>query len=553
MKDLRLRRLSQLLNNFSYGRGYEVSIDDLEEIFSTSRRNTSTIIKMLQQCGWILWTPAVGRGKNSKITIVASLYQALYECIQADLTEGNLDQIPKYLEAHRSLASRILHLLMHETEKAHKASSTLTVTQYPPVNKLDPAMTYVSAEMQVISAMYDTLLRIDENGHIHNHIAYEYSVTNQGKRYCFWINPHVLCHDGLPLTKFDIIESLDRLFTSEGPYKWLFKQVARVGFDREQNAIFIDLFDPNPLFVFALTTPNASIATKRYQVLGQRRVRVGTGPLHLTHWDDKKLVLVRNSQYFATGALLSTINLCHEGKSLDSFLSFEAENHESEKHPIQAFSTLAIRLRESVSITKDGLAALLTFIQQQRIIYSKQQGIDIISHFGLLNHEYSEYPVLSGEIVIGHSQWRLKYKRHLINWLTETIEKTGLKVRCLPISDLDAIDEYGDKIDLLLCEELLEQPSRYGLYDWLLTTTSLRFALNQDQFEEHRVYVQRVVANLSDEQELLDIINTKVHHHHLLPLFWGQKVVTKTKQVSGLQLKKNGYLDLHRLWNNHTL
>ena len=189
----------------------------------------------------------------------------------------------------------------------------------------------------------------------------------------------------------------------------------------------------------------------------------------------------------------------------------------------------------------------------QRLIYSEQQGIDIVSHFGLLNHEYSEYPVLSGEIVIGHSQWRLKYKRHLINWLTETIEKTGLKVRCLPISDLDAIDEYRDKIDLLLCEELLEQPSRYGLYDWLLTTTSLRFALNQDQFEEHRVNVQKVVANLSDEQELLDLINTKVHHHHLLPLFWGQKVVTKTKQVSGLQLKKNGYLDLHRLWNNHTL
>ncbi|MFH4479562.1 SgrR family transcriptional regulator, partial [Vibrio alginolyticus] len=78
MTETCLRRLSQLLNHYNHSQLHQVSLDELETVFATSRRNTSNVIKMLHDYGWISWTPGRGRGKASTLKVMISMHQALY-------------------------------------------------------------------------------------------------------------------------------------------------------------------------------------------------------------------------------------------------------------------------------------------------------------------------------------------------------------------------------------------------------------------------------------------------------------------------------------------
>ncbi|WP_170926853.1 SgrR family transcriptional regulator, partial [Vibrio celticus] len=66
MNDANLRRLQQLIAKYELGEEYHLTIDDLEHSLSTSRRNTSIILKCLSEYRWICWIPSKGRGKLSQ-------------------------------------------------------------------------------------------------------------------------------------------------------------------------------------------------------------------------------------------------------------------------------------------------------------------------------------------------------------------------------------------------------------------------------------------------------------------------------------------------------
>ena len=106
MTETCLRRLSQLLNHYNHSQLHQVSLDDLEAVFATSRRNTSNILKMLDNCGWIKWIPGRGRGKASTLKVMISMHQALYRTIHHEISSGNFDAIPKYLETYKAVAGK---------------------------------------------------------------------------------------------------------------------------------------------------------------------------------------------------------------------------------------------------------------------------------------------------------------------------------------------------------------------------------------------------------------------------------------------------------------
>lgn len=209
MSEANVRRLQQLLARYEPGKAYDLVIEDLEATLSTSRRNISNIMKSLSELGWVNWSPSVGRGKTSKLTVVRDVNEALIELITSELQSGRFTLITRLLESYGSMAVTALSIATECQSNKNQSDDHLLIAQYPWVDVLDPVSTYRLAEMQVIKSIYATLLRQGDDGEIYSCIAHTWEMT--GNTITLWIRPDVICHDGQNLTADDVVYCIQRL------------------------------------------------------------------------------------------------------------------------------------------------------------------------------------------------------------------------------------------------------------------------------------------------------------------------------------------------------
>jgi len=549
MTETCLRRLSQLLNQYNQSQTYPVNLDDLENVFATSRRNTSNILKMLGEHGWITWTPGVGRGKISTLKITISIHQALYITIKEELKSGHFDQITKFLETYQGAAASALNEAMEDAARSQQQSNSLVISQYPWVNELHPALTYRFSELQITRSLYDTLLTIDANGEICPHLAYEYQVEDDF--IYFWLRPDVHCHDGLILSHDDVLYSLQNIKETKGPVSWLFRQIKQVGYDDNRAAIFIQLEQPNPLFIYCLATANASIITRRSKEFSHNKsAPIGTGPFKLEFWDKDKLTIQKHHNYFAKCALLQEITLSHQGEELDKYISFNQQKRETESYMIQAFSYLALNRRPNSNLDTKTWRVLFDYLERKRSEFNTN---DNLKPTCLVSQENTYLPnepapQLSGNLVIAHPKWTIHYLDQLTRWLIELIKETGLTVTEIDLSNASTPQLVKEDADLLIVEDIVEQPIEFGLYEWLLTGSAIRFAFNENELDCHTDKVHKTLSQGETKEQLHNLLKHLRADCTVLPLFWGKEAVTRTQQVSGVQIGKSGYSDFYKLW-----
>ena len=550
MNGICLRRLSQLLNHYNHSQFYQVSLDELETVFATSRRNTSNILKMLDNYGWIRWLPGRGRGKASTLKVMISMHQALYRTIHHEISTGNFDAIPKYLETYKTSAASALSQAMIEAAQENQNANSLIISQYPWVNELNPSVTYRYSELQVIRSIYDTLFTIDSNGQLTPHLACDYQTD--GKYIYIWLRPDIKSHDGLMLEEQDVILTLSELVTTEGPVKRLFQQVAKISFDSTRQAICIELIQENPLFIYSLATANASIASRRHKTFSdQRNVAIGTGPFRLDYWEKDKIVMKKHHHYFAKKALLDQITLSHQGEELDKHICYNQDNDDYESYTIQAFSYLAHNHRSECSISNQSWQSLFTFLESRRFEFAAHNDLDVMEMLSA-SESMCDVPKLTGTIVLTHPKWTIKYLEKMSEWLIALINQTGLKVEFIELSDASKPQLVKEQADILIIEDLIEPPVQYGAYEWLLTGTGIRFIFSPDEFEQHVDVVHDAISQGEPRERLVEILAALRHDATVLPLFWGQEQVTCKNGVSGIQIRKSGYSDFYKLRINST-
>lgn len=549
MTETCLRRLNQLLKKYNQAHIYSTSLDDLECAFSTSRRNTSNILKMLNNLGWIYWKPGIGRGKASTLKITISLHQAVFKTIEKELKSGNFDQIGKLVETYQAVAASALNQAMEQATRSQEERNALIISQYPWVNQLHPAKTYRFSELQVIRSLYDTLLKIDSSGEIRTHLACEYEVVDA----CIylWLRPDIRCHDGLILTVEDVIHSLVNIKEEDGPVKGLFNQIEEVSFDASKGAIVIRLERPNPLFVYCLAIANASIYAKRtIDHNDQRCAAIGSGPFSLEHWDNDKLVLTKHQNYFSKRALLQKITLSHQGEELSKHIRYNKQESETESHLIQAFSYLSVNHRQENPVPLETWQALFNYIEHKRYEFKGHCDLKPTCLVGNEDGHSEHHPVpqLEGHIVLTHPKWTIDYLDKLTQWLIGVIEETGLTISTVELSDASRPQIMREQADLFFVEDLVEQPTEFGFYDWLLTGSAMRFAFDDEALEHHVSNVQHTLSHGDIKSQLEKLLKSLRKNCTVLPLFWGQESITSAKEVSGIQIGKTGYSDFYKLW-----
>ncbi|MBE4573537.1 ABC transporter substrate-binding protein [Vibrio navarrensis] len=546
MNEANIRRLNQLLNRYERYHCYQVILDELEHVLSTSRRNVSIILKNLSDLGWIEWRPSVGRSKASQLIIRNSLSDALLQVLKEELKQGRFQLITRLLELYGVTTVNALALATEEQNDWNEANSELLITHYPWVDSVDPQHTVRHAELHIVRSIYDTLLKQNVEGKLKPSIAHAWQM--EGKTLTLWLRPDIQRHDGKRLTASDVVWSLTRLL-DDGPVAHLFEQVESIT-ALSLSQIQVVLKRANTLFPYILAMPHASIVCPDIiQFDAKHRYYLGTGPFRLHDWNEEHLVLKRHEHYFAESALLRQITLSHADDTLTHEMSFNRPEGKTETTMLSAFSYLTYNQRAQAGITQEDWHKLFAYLQHLKGQYAPKRAVSgLCSQSEMALISSLSTPQLRGTLVLAEPKWTLPYLQATADWLHQAIRATGLTLQVLDLTEISHPESVRAEADLLLIEEVIESPLEYRVYEWLLITSGLRFIFIEHEWLMHHEKIAAAVAADNPVEGLADIEQALYQHKRILPLFAGKEAITKARQVKGIQVKKTGYSDFYQLW-----
>ena len=143
------------------------------------------------------------------------------------------------------------------------------------------------------NSVYDYLVDIDHQNKITPRLAKNWTVSDDGLTYKFFLFSDVIFHSGHSLSTGDVIWSFNQLRDLD----ILSKYENIISIEEEPtNIIVFQLRQPNPFFLFDLADSHAIIIRK-----GENNIQNlnGTGPYIVKSVDEKQgIVLKRNSVYF---------------------------------------------------------------------------------------------------------------------------------------------------------------------------------------------------------------------------------------------------------------
>ncbi|HZG14572.1 MAG TPA: peptide ABC transporter substrate-binding protein [Candidatus Bathyarchaeia archaeon] len=193
---------------------------------------------------------------------------------------------------------------------------------------LDPSRAEDVVSGAIIRAMFDGLVRLDQNGQPQASLASEIKVSNDKKTYLFTLRDSVWTN-GDPVTAYDFayawLRTLNPQTGSGSAYQYYVIQNARaynagkaaaeeVGIDViDQKTLQVTLENPVPYFLHLATfyyPQHQKTIENNMDWANNPKTLISNGPFKLKQWHHKrKLVLVKNEQYWDKDAVkLETID-----------------------------------------------------------------------------------------------------------------------------------------------------------------------------------------------------------------------------------------------------
>lgn len=187
------------------------------------------------------------------------------------------------------------------------------------ISSLDPAFAKDQAGMWAVNQLFNGLVQMDDSMQVRPCIAHSWMVSEDGKRYTFYLRRDVYFHDnpifeggrGPRLVASDVAYSFSRLVDTvlASPGAWVFngKIADKNPFVALNDSTFqLNLNQAFPPLLGILTMQYCSIVPKAIvSAMGRdfRIMPVGTGPFRFKLWHENEvLVLVRNNNYFERDA-----------------------------------------------------------------------------------------------------------------------------------------------------------------------------------------------------------------------------------------------------------
>lgn len=169
---------------------------------------------------------------------------------------------------------------------------------------INPVLTSHSVSSALLGLIFDSLVRVDQNGRIARGLAHSWDISDDGLTYTFHLTRGVNFHDGAELTAHDVKFTYDAIQNEATRSPWrsntlLVRQWEVV----DRYTVRARLHKPFPALLFKL---NREILPKHlYEHTdlwrnSHNQAPVGTGPFKFSSWNKNtnQITLVANPKYF---------------------------------------------------------------------------------------------------------------------------------------------------------------------------------------------------------------------------------------------------------------
>ena len=198
-----------------------------------------------------------------------------------------------------------------EGEERVPEGGCLRVTLPVAIADPNPVSGNVIEETEILANVFETLLSVDEQGHLIPGICKEWKVLEQGKSFLFLLRSNVRLHDGQPLTSEKVRLSFEKgILLSRNRLPSAFAAIRGVtdfvngtadplsGIKvQSESSLIIELQDPLPIYPAFLTDPRSAVVCQASEKT-QQDAFVGTGPFKMISFEPDRVLLERYQDYW---------------------------------------------------------------------------------------------------------------------------------------------------------------------------------------------------------------------------------------------------------------
>ncbi|WP_394781547.1 ABC transporter substrate-binding protein, partial [Undibacterium sp.] len=308
------RRLHTLLQ----GQNEQPGLPALAQGLHCSERNVRILLGKMQQQGWLQWEAARGRGHLSRLTLLQTPQTAAMERLSGLLEDGELEQAFGSLD--NSQRQRLVKRLPEFLGLMDGDSTQLRMSLYRAAQSLDPLDVVSRLEAHLVRQIFARLTEFDPvSRQIVPALAHHWESADGGRTWHFWLRPGLVFHDGTPLQREDVRQTLLRLRDTPFFYQPLYRhlQSVELGGDdgassrlnsRPNSRISFKLAEPDYLWPHRLATANASIVPHSRKK-DFSRMPVGNGTFKLVRNNEYRITLQAFKDYYRERALLDQVDL----------------------------------------------------------------------------------------------------------------------------------------------------------------------------------------------------------------------------------------------------
>ncbi len=283
------------------GQPQDTTLEELAHTLSCSRRHVRSLLKTMQERGWLEWQSAAGRGKRSRLTFMYTGLALQQQRAEDLLEQDRIDQLVQLVGDRETVRQM---LLSHLGRSFRQGKHILRVLYYRPLLNLLPGTPLRRSENHIVRQIFSGLTRInEENGELEPDLAHHWQLISP-LHWRFYLRPAIHFHHGRELTCEDVCLSLRRLQDHA-----LFRHIAGVR-SPTANTIDITLSAQDDWLPWLLGSVPAMILPQEWPTLPEFAHRpIGTGPYAVIDNRQSLLKIGAFDDYFGYRALIDEVNI----------------------------------------------------------------------------------------------------------------------------------------------------------------------------------------------------------------------------------------------------
>ncbi|MEC1875397.1 SgrR family transcriptional regulator [Bacillus subtilis] len=555
-----------------YGQMNEMTLTEIADCLFCTERNAKLILHKLENNNWIIRESGAGRGRKSKIAFLRRPEELLLQTAKEYTMSGKLKKAKELLQQYQSAfpglqneynmwLSEVFGFVTETGENGAKDVLRLFITPES-VSSLDPCQIFLRSEGHFVKQIFDTLFTFDSDMQEPKpHLVHGWEEVGK-KQWRFFLRKGVSFHNGQPLTSRDVAFTFQRfLELADNPYKWLLHGVKQV-LEKGPYCVALILDRPNALLPYALCDERLSILPAE-----QAGGKNGTGPFQVNQQHSGMLVLEANERYFKGRPYLDRVEFVfsEQAGEMNGFTIQEKQTCPEQQTVFDErhVQYLSLNLKKKGPLQHQSFRkALRLLISSERLVREAggHRRIPVTSFLhpspfeweGVSPSELLKKSGYEGETIVLYTFSETDHREDA-EWIQNICAQHGIR---LTLQFCDAADlrrpEIVQMADIIHDSATFYQDSEFGFLHLLLSENSFLYQHLSEKLTQICSGMTEQMFSMPDRYSriniLRDIDRQMIQELNAIPLYQNVLQVTSSKNVKGLVLDEEGWIDLYSVW-----